>query len=115
MKTISLVVTFLLIGFVAIGSTGETGENANAAAVSSITGMVIDQQTGEPLAGVKLSIEGANKVIYSDLNGNFRITGLTPGEYNITSSFISYASENLNIDIAAGSPENVKIELSQVQ
>jgi len=115
MKTRSLVVAFLMLGFVSIVAAGAPGESANAAAVSSITGMVVDQQTGEPLAGVKLRIEGVNRVIYSDLNGNFRINGLTTGEYSITSSFISYATENLEIDIEAGSPENIKIELSQVQ
>lgn len=103
-----------MLASITFAANGAAGENSNNASVSAITGVVIDLQTGEPLAGVKLSVAEAGKIIYSDLNGNFRINGLTPGKYNITSSFISYTSKNFNVDVVAGSPENIKIKLDQV-
>ena len=63
---------------------------ANASASVSISGKVIDLNSGETLAGVEVAIEGSSKKVHTDLDGNFKIENLQPGEYNVIASYISY-------------------------
>lgn len=50
--------------------------------VANLYGVVTDAETGYPLSGVKVSIDGL--VIYTDASGNYGFTGLIPGSYTIT-------------------------------
>lgn len=50
--------------------------------VANLYGVVTDAQTGYPIAGVKVTIDGL--VIYTDANGNYNFTELSPGSYTIT-------------------------------
>jgi hypothetical protein len=76
---------------------------------------VIDLNTGEPLAGVKVGLENSENSFYSDLNGNFTINGLIPGKYKITSSLISYESKKLEVDLTAVNDGKLEIKLDQVK
>lgn len=67
----------------------ETASTAPAAVVS-ITGKVVDLTSGEALAGVEVAIEGSSKKVHTDLDGNFKLDNLKPGEYNVIASYISY-------------------------
>jgi hypothetical protein len=60
------------------------------AVVAAVTGNVTDSQTNESLAGVAIEIEGTNMVVYTDFDGNFVISDLEPGYYNIVVRFVSY-------------------------
>jgi hypothetical protein len=68
---------------------GNDDKKAEGTATKTFSGRVVDQATGESLAGVKLSIEGNNEVIYTDLDGNFSITGNASGSI-LKVSYISY-------------------------
>jgi len=50
--------------------------------VASLYGVVRDAETGSPLSGVKVTLDGV--VAYTDAGGNYGFTGLTPGSYTIT-------------------------------
>lgn len=67
----------------------EAATSASSAAVS-ISGKVIDLNSGEALAGVEVTIEGSTKKVHTDLDGNFKINDLRPGAYNLIASYISY-------------------------
>lgn len=67
----------------------ESTASAPAASVS-ISGKVIDLNSGEALAGVEVTIEGSAKKVHTDLDGNFTIENLKPGAYNVIASYISY-------------------------
>ncbi len=71
------------------GKSTETTASAPLAAVS-ISGKVIDLNSGEALAGVEVTIEGSTKKVHTDLDGNFTIENLKPGAYNVIASYISY-------------------------
>ena len=60
-----------------------------------LNGMVVEEATGEPLAGARIILAGYDKEIFSDFDGNFTIEGLAPGNYDIEVSFISYESLEL--------------------
>jgi len=50
--------------------------------VANLYGVVSDAETGYPLSGVKVSIDGLTT--YTDASGNYGFTGLAPGAYTIT-------------------------------
>ena len=50
--------------------------------VANLYGVVTDAETGSPLSGVKVTIDGLTT--YTDASGNYGFTGLTPGSYTIT-------------------------------
>lgn len=64
--------------------------SSSTASSVSISGRVIDLNSGEALAGVEVAIEGQSKKAHTDLDGNFKIDNLKPGEYNVIASYISY-------------------------
>lgn len=51
-------------------------------ALATLTGQVVDVVTGLPLAGVKVVLGGS--IHYTDSNGFYNYTNLTPGDYSIS-------------------------------
>lgn len=106
------IVLITFIGFAYAGN-DNTKENKSETAVAStvsISGTVADFNTGEVLTGVELSIEGTDVKTYSDLDGNFNFKNLSPGEYDIIASFISY-KKSLVEDFKADGKSSVNIKL----
>jgi hypothetical protein len=62
---------------------------------TSLSGVVLDNETGEALTGVAIRFEGSNETVYTDFDGNFIIGNVVPGNYNILSSYISYNDNKL--------------------
>jgi protocatechuate 3,4-dioxygenase beta subunit len=55
-----------------------------------LMGKVTDDSTGEALTGVKVTVEGVGVSTYTDFDGNYAFPNLTPGEYRVTASLVSY-------------------------
>jgi len=103
-KTFKMKKSFLILLFISVVATSfavntrnssnksKATENAvsNSVTTVSITGKVIDMNSGEALVGVEVFIEGSSQKVHSDLDGNFKIENLKPGEYNVIASYISY-------------------------
>lgn len=87
-----------------------TVSESESSSVMVISGTITDSLTGEPLAGVEVQIEGAGVKCYTNFDGNFTFKDLTPGEYKLVTSYISYdkATEPL---ILNERETKVKIEL----
>ena len=67
-----------------------------------IAGIVTEAETGEPLPGVNIVIEGIQQGTASDLEGRFVIIGVRPGTYTIVASFVGFAtqrSEGLRVNV----------------
>jgi hypothetical protein len=64
-------------------------------ATTSLSGVVLDNETGETLTGVAIRFEGSKQTVYTDFDGNFTISNVIPGNYNILSSYISYSNNRL--------------------
>ena len=60
------------------------------AAQGTVRGKITDGQTGETLIGANAFVEGTTKGAMADLDGNYNLTGLAPGTYQITGRFIGY-------------------------
>jgi len=63
---------------------------ALAANTGSISGRVTDKQTGEPLIGASVIVEGTELGNATDLNGQYQIINVQPGTYNVTASYTGY-------------------------
>ena len=76
---IFVIVTF----FSAVLTAGQTGK---------ITGTVVDQETGNPLPGVNVLLEGTSMGAATNSDGKFVILDIPPGLYLVKFSFIGYAT-----------------------
>jgi outer membrane receptor for ferrienterochelin and colicin len=70
-------------------------------AQTGIKGVVSDKSTKETLVGATVLIQGTTTGSTTDLDGNFTITSLAPGNYNLVVSYISYKTQII---------EKVKVE-----
>ena len=55
---------------------------------ATLYGMVTDALTGEPIAGVLVTLNGLE--VYTDAGGNYAFTDLEPGEYRLEFSKEGY-------------------------
>ncbi len=99
-----LLLSLLFVGVVSFSFAGsskdKTGTQANNDQLATITGQVTDQKTNESLVGVKIMLEGTDKVAYTDFDGKYSIENVAPGDYKLTASYISYnkTTEKLQLD-----------------
>ncbi len=79
-----------------------------------IEGQVTDPVAGIPLPGVNVIIKGTYYGSATDLDGRFRLTGMSPGTYDIEFTMIGYKVV-LKTDVTAitGVPAQVFIELEE--
>lgn len=95
---------------------GESKSSAPAKVTSSITGKVVDIKTGETLAGVSVSVEGTATKVYTDLDGNFTITELETGSYDLVLSLISYKNSLIeNISVQPGNQKVLDVKLDNLK
>ncbi len=64
-------------------------------ATFSLSGVVVEEDSGEPLTGALIKIQGIEKEYYTDFEGRFTIEALIPGNYDIEISYVSFESETL--------------------
>ncbi|GEM_PF-300518 len=68
------------------------GSSLKAANYGKISGRVFDQETGEPLIGASVIVEGTQQGAATDLTGKFVILQIPPGEYNLRVDMMGYNS-----------------------
>ncbi|HLO90710.1 MAG TPA: carboxypeptidase-like regulatory domain-containing protein [Lentimicrobium sp.] len=112
-----LVISLLIVSLQVLAESGPSKASITSAEASSttsrLTGKVIDQKTGEALAGVLITVEGTELKTYSDLDGNFNISSLHPGTYSLVLSLISYKNSLIeNLTINAGDKEDIEVKLN---
>lgn len=102
---------FLFSSFAQAGEnrSNETKNNSAVSTVASLEGRVIDKNTHETLAGVKIIVDGQK--VYTDLDGHFVVTNVATRKINLKVSMISYEDQIIEVD-----PQNmdaVQIQLEQ--
>ena len=58
--------------------------------IGSLTGTVIDSESGLPLEGATVTVDKSNFFAVTDQNGFFEIVDLPTTTYNITARFIGF-------------------------
>lgn len=68
----------------------DDGNPKNKENTCEVSGSVLDEHTGESLAGVKITIIESGKSTYTDFNGNYNFDNVKPGTYSISVSYVAY-------------------------
>ncbi|MCF7802317.1 MAG: TonB-dependent receptor, partial [Candidatus Marinimicrobia bacterium] len=77
--------------FVVLGLLFLLGSNLTfAATVGTIAGTVVDDNTGEPLPGVNIVVEGLGLGTSSDIEGDYFIENVPVGRYTLKATMIGY-------------------------
>lgn len=85
------------------------------AQTGSITGIVQDAITRQPLSGATIMVEGIGISSLSDSAGRYRIAGISPGAYAITVSYIGFeAATRFNVSISSGNENELSFDLQPV-
>lgn len=85
-----------------------------AGSVGRITGIITDVETGKPLIGATIQIEGIAIAARSDFDGNFVLLSVPPGTYKVMITMMGYNSVIIeDVKVAAESTTDLKIQMSQ--
>lgn len=113
MKKILFLLVALFIGLnLSFASNDENPESP--APTVNMTGKIIDKITGETLAGVMVKLDGTDKYVFSDFDGNFTFENLKKLEYKVIFSLISYEENISNVDLNKAPEEGVNVKLETV-
>ena len=83
-----------------------------AGTTGKIAGVITDDQTGEPLGGVNVSIEDMPLGAATDLDGYFVILNVPPGNYTLNVNYVGYADHTIsNIVVKIDLTTRLDIEL----
>ena len=107
-KSVQLIAAICLFGIMmsTISITGYAQEGETG----KITGILVDHETGDPLIGANVIIEGTTMGASTDLEGAFSITSVPVGTYTILILYVGYQETRITeVEIVAG--ESFKIDL----
>ncbi|MFQ5604914.1 MAG: carboxypeptidase-like regulatory domain-containing protein [bacterium] len=95
MKRFLLLMVFCLLLMTSIALAGTTGK---------VSGKVTDAESGDPLPGANIFLEGTSIGAAADLEGDYVILNIPPGNYTIIASMMGYtdfkvANVRVNIDL----------------
>lgn len=78
-----------------------------------LAGTIKDAQTGEPLAGATVQLEGTNLGTATGISGEYVILNIPPGKYSVKVSYIGYETKVFNdVVIIVDQTTRLDIELS---
>lgn len=66
----------------------------------TLKGRIVEFETSQPLPGASVYITELRRGVSSDNDGYYRLTGIPAGKYTVRISFISYATENISVNVS---------------
>lgn len=79
-----------------------------------IAGRVTAADTGEPLIGVNVIVEETTQGNVTDIDGNYVILNVRPGEYTLRFSYIGFAQQTIEgVRVTTGQTTRYDIEMSE--
>jgi hypothetical protein len=116
-STLTVLIVLLSLNTIVLANNENDKNSTNSAevATTSVTGSVVDQNTGEELTGVKVQIEDIDVDTYTDFMGNFTLNNLKPGKYEVTVSYVSYEKKTEKVNISIEDENKIKIKLSNAE
>jgi len=85
-----------------------------AVAQGRLTGVVVSNETGDPLPYSVISASGAGGAFFANDSGKFAIGNLPAGTVDLTVRRLGYVPSTLTVHVAADATENVVIRLSRI-
>lgn len=117
MKAVVLSVAMMvMVTFNAFAGPETKTENPGEPAVAStsISGVIIDEETGEALTGVEVKLNGSTEKTYTDFDGKFVFDGVKPGDYSVEAKIISYKPVERKLKVNTNEMHALNIELGTV-
>jgi hypothetical protein len=71
---------------------------------ATVSGQVVDANTGKGIAGANVSVNGGVLTAVTDANGNFRVSPVPTGDWDYTASATGYVSTGLVTSVPPLSP-----------
>ncbi len=92
--------------------TDKPGEPAKAN--TCISGVIVDQNTGEALTGVEVKLNGTDTKTYTDFDGKFVFNQIKPGNYSVEAKIISYEPVVRSINVNTNELHALNLQLDNV-
>lgn len=81
---------------------------------ASLKGRVVDAVNNEPLPFVNVIVSGTSIGTITDMDGNFVLTGLTPGFVRVETSFVGYRrAVSSEVEVSAARVNSVEIQMEE--
>ena len=77
----------------------------------TLKGRITDKQTGDPLPGSTIKFDDYKNTVLADTNGEYVLTGITPGEYKVKVKSVGFSEYEKKITIGAGQTLTLDIQL----
>ena len=89
---------------------------AQAQSTGAVTGQVVDE-SGEPLPGANVLVEGTSVGAAADRNGRYRLGGVPAGEQTIAATFVGYRTGRADVTVTPGrtSEQDFQLESEAVE
>ena len=66
---------------------------------ATIRGLVTDRETGEPLIGATVMLDGTTTGAVTDMDGHYELVGVRNGTWLIVVSYVSYRTERVSVTV----------------
>ena len=83
---------------------------AIALAQNSVSGTVTDKDSGQPLVGVNVVVEGTTMGAATGSDGSYSVSGVPDGSYTVTAQYIGYTDQSASVSLS-GSGETANFQL----
>jgi len=78
----------------------------------TLKGRVIDELSNEPVPFSNVALQETTYGAVSDIDGNYEITGIEPGLYNVQASFVGYKTKTIfEVEVFAAKPTVLNIPM----
>jgi len=79
------------------------------AQTGSISGKILDE-TDQPMPSATVAVQGTQKSTATDVNGNFKLTGLANGKITLEVRFLGYMTATRIVDLNGTATVNVSLK-----
>ena len=86
---------------------------ALALAQNSVSGTVTDKDSGQPLVGVNVVVEGTSMGSATGADGSYTISDVSDGSYTVTATYIGYSDQSKSVSVS-GSSVTANFSLSSI-
>ena len=83
------------------------------AQTGTIKGKVVDANTGDPLPGANVLVQGMEVGAATDVDGTYRITGVPAGTHSVVARFIGYKTSIQRVTVGGGQTVELNFELQE--
>jgi len=104
---------WVVVAWLALGLAACLAPAASLAQSTGVLqGQILEAATGEALPGASVRIDTLTIGAAADVDGRYRVTGIPPGTYRVTVSFIGFQSKTITgVTIDAGTATSLDVSL----